>query len=144
MAKLVLDMTAMKDDFFAESAMIGIGTSMPGYHFCWALNNHFDINFIRDPEQNILLKKKDSQYYFPIYYYTVPNSNHQYLLYKLKNGTESLLPETRQLDYLWLIQTANPEEDALLIANELRNIPDVQMATILAPEQLKSLSNLLV
>jgi len=144
MAKLVLDTSAMQDDFFAGTAMIGIGTAQQGYRFCWILNQYFDINFLRDPDQNLCLQKKDSQYYFPIYQYDLPNSSHKYLLYKLKNGNESLLPETRQLDYLWLIQTANPDEDALHIANELRNIPDVQLAQILSPDQLKNLNNLLV
>ncbi len=144
MAKLVLDTSAMQDDFFADTAMIGIGTAQQGYRFCWILNRHFDINFLRDPEQNICVQKKDSKYYFPIYQYILPNSSHKYLLYKLKNGNESLLPETRQLDYLWLIQTASPTDDARQIAGELRNIPDVQLAQILDPEQLKNLINLLV
>ena len=144
MSKMVLDTFAMQDDFFADTAMIGIGTAQQGYRFCWILNRHFDINFLRDPEQNICLQKKDSKYYFPIYQYDLPNSSHKYLLYKLKNGNESLLPETRQLDYLGLIQTATPNDDALRIANELRNIADVQLAQILAPDQLKNLNNLLV
>jgi hypothetical protein len=144
MSKMVLDTSAMQDDFFADTAMIGIGTAQQGYRFCWMLNKHFDINFLRDPEQNLCLQKKDSKYYFPIYQYDLPNSNHKYLLYKLKNGNEFLLPETRQLDYLWLIQTATPDEDAQQIARELRNIQDVQLAQILAPDQLKNLNNLLV
>jgi len=144
MAKLVLDMSAMQEDFFAEAAMIGIVTAMPGYHLCWLLNNHFDINFIREPDQNIPLQKKDNRYNFPIYQYNFPNSSHKYLLYKLKDGKEPLLPETKQLDYLWLIQTASPEDDAAHIAAELKNITDIQMAQILDTDQLKSLNNLLV
>ena len=148
-AKLVLDTSAMVEDFFEGTAMIGIVTAQPAYRFCWMLNNHFDINFIRDPEQNLTSQKKDkekkeNQYQFPIYQYDMPNSSHKYTLYKLKNGSESLLPETKQMDYLWLIQTANSEEDAMLIVNELKNIPDVQLAQILVPDQLKSLNNLLV
>ena len=145
MSKLVLDTSAMQEDFFTDTAMIGIGTAQQGYRFCWLLNRHFDINFLRDPEQNICVQKKDtSKHYFPIYQYDLPNSGHKYLLYKLKTGNEFLLPETRQLDYLWLIQTATPEEDARQIAAELRNIPEVQLAQILDAEQLKNLNNLLV
>ncbi len=144
MSKLVLSTSAMHEDFFTDTAMIGIGTAQPGYRFCWILNRYFDLSFLRDPEQNICLQKKDSQYFFPIYRYDLPNSCHKYLLYKLKNGTESLLPETRLLDYLWLIQTASPEEDARKIANELRNIPEVQLAQILDASQLKNLNNLIV
>lgn len=137
-------MSAMQDDFFSEAAMIGIVTALPGYHLCWLLNNHFDIEFVREPSQNIPLQKKENTYNFPIYQYTFPNSAHKYLLYKLKDGKEPLLPETKQLDYLWLIQTATPEYDAMNITTELKNIPDIQLAQILAPEQLKSLNNLLV
>jgi hypothetical protein len=149
MAKMVLDTNAMLEDFLEDTVMIGIVTAQPAYRFCWILNHHFDIDFIRDPEQNLSLKKKDkdkkeNEYKFPIYHYDFPNSNHKYLLYKLKSGSESLLPETKQMDYLWLIQTANPKADAKFLINELRNIPDVQLAQILASDQLKSISNLLV
>ncbi len=146
MAKMVLDIDAMQEDFFAETAMLGIATAAPAYHLCWILNRHFDINFVRDPDLDIFAKKKkeEEEYHFPIYKYDPPNSSHRYLLYKLKNGTESLLPETRQLDYLWLIQTANPEEDVDRIAREIRNIPEVQLAQILVPGQLKSVNNLLI
>ncbi len=144
MAKLALDMSAMQEDFFAEAAMIGIVTALPGYHLCWVLNKHFDIDFVREPEQDIPLQKKGNRYNYPIYQYNLPNSAYKYLLYKLKDGKEPLLPETKELDYLWLIQTANPGYDAENIASELKNIADIQLAQILAPEQLKSLSNLLV
>jgi len=143
-AKLVLNMEEMRDGFFEDSAMIGIVTAAPAYRFCWMLNSHFDINFTRDPDQTICLKKKENEFFFPIYEYSLPDSSHKYLLYQLKNGPESLLPETKQMDYLWLVQTANPEDDADEIAQALRDIPDVQLAQILAPDQLKNINNLLV
>ncbi len=137
-------MSAAQEKFFTDVALIGIVSALPGYHFCWLLNKHFEISFRRDPDQNIPMQKKDNQYYFPIYQHIFQNSSHKYLLYKLKNGNETLLPETKQLDYLWLIQTANPEEDACLLANELKNIPDIQLSQIIDPDQLKSLNNLIV
>ena len=142
--KLTLDMGAMQDDFFADTAMIGIVTAMQGYRICWMINNQFDIDFIRDPEQDVFLQKKDNEFYFPVYRFELPNSNHKYLLYKLKSGNETLLPETKQLDYLWLIQTANADEDASRIAAELRIIPDIQLARILSVEELKNVKNLIV
>ena len=144
MAKLILDMSAMQEDFFAEAAMIGIVTALPGYRLCWLLNRHFDIEFCREPDQVIPLQKKENKYHFPIYQFCLPNSSHKYLLYKLKDGKEPLLPETKQLDYLWLVQTANPENDAENIVAELKKIADIQLARVLAQDQLKSLSNLIV
>jgi hypothetical protein len=144
MAKLLLDMSAMQKDFFEDAAMIGIGTAMPAYHLCWQLNRRFEMNFIRDPEQNVVLQKKDIKYYFPVYQYDFPNSAYKHLLYKLKSGNESLLPETKLLDYLWLIQTANPEEDAAIITPGLKDLPGVQLAQLIVPGQLKNLNNLFV
>jgi hypothetical protein len=144
MPKLILDMNAMQEDFFAESSLIGLGTALPAYQLCWLLNQHFDLRFARDTEQNICLRKKDKQYIFPVYHFDIPNTYCRYLLYKLKNGSESLLPETRQLDYLWLVQTAEPEEDAHNILTSLKSIPDIQLSQILLPDQLKNLNNLLV
>ena len=125
--------------------MVGIVSAQQGYRFCWMVNQHFDIEFIRDPEQHICVKKKETEFYFPVYQYNIPNSNYKYLLYKLKNGNETILPETKHLDYLWLIQTASPEEDAIEIARELKNIPDVQLVQILDDDMIgKSMLNLVV
>jgi hypothetical protein len=144
MAKFTLNVAAMHEDFFADASLIGIVSAMPAYRLCWMLNKHFGVDFARNPQQNIHLQKKGTQYVFPTYQYNFPNSNYQYLLYKLKNGAETLLPEARQLDFLWLVQTADPEDDAHAISSELKNIPDIQLARLLEKAQLKSLNNLLV
>ena len=145
MTKLVLDNNAMQEDFFEESALIGIVTAQPGYRFCWMLNKHFDINLIRDPEHDIFIENKNGvKNYFPIYEYQIPNSHQKYLLYKLKDGAACLLPETKKIDYLWLVQTAKPEEDAKWIIKELQKFPEIQLAITLDPTQIKTLSNLLI
>ncbi len=145
MAKLMLDMSAMQEDFFADAAMVGIASAMPAYHLCWALNEYLDLAFVRDPAQNISLKKKNSnEFNFPTYRYDLDNSSQSCLLYKLKDGTEPLLPETRHLDYLLLIQTNDPEEDAFHLVAELKNMKDIQLAQILDRDDLKNLSNLIV
>ena len=144
MAKLILDMNAMQQDFFSGTALIGMGTALPAYQLCWLINRHFDTSFIRDTDQNISLKKKDKQFIFPVYVYNIPNSEHKYLLYKLKHAVESLLPEARQLDYLWMVQTDTAEEDALEIVTELKKLSDIQLSVVLDPDQLDNLNNLLV
>lgn len=144
MAKMTLDVAAMQDDFFADVSLVGIVSAMPAYRLCWIVNQHFGIDFARNAEQNIQLQKKGVRYLFPTYQYNFPNSNYQYLLYKLKNGSEMLLPETKQLDFLWMVQTAEPDEDARSIASELKNIADIQLAQLIEKNQLKSLTNLLV
>ncbi|RYE23412.1 MAG: IPExxxVDY family protein [Sphingobacteriales bacterium] len=143
--KWTLDVDAMEEDFFSDCALIGIVSAMPAYKLCWRLNNTLDIDFVREPELDILVQKpKAVQHYFPIYQYAIPLSGCRHLMYKLKSDKEALLPEIKQLDYLWLIQSHKAAHEAHMAAQQLRNIADIQLAQILDIEKLKNLSNLLV
>lgn len=143
MSKMTLDISAMHDDFFADSALVGIGTALPGYRFCWLLNKEFGTAFVRKPDVDILLQKgPDKSIYFPIYEYCLPLGGVKHLLYKLKNDKDTLLPEVKQLDYLWLLQ--GDIVDVPQIIKHLRNMPDVQLAQLLSVDKLKSLTNLLI
>ncbi len=145
-SKYILDVEAMQTDFFADSALIGIGCAMPLYQFCWMLNRRFDINFVREPEMDVKMpaKKDIADTYFPVYQYVFPTGSYTYLLYNLKINTKSLLPEIKQLDYLWMIQSSTPAKDAASFIKYLRQIPEVLLAQVLEPGQLKNVDNLLL
>ena len=135
----------MQEEFFADTALIGIVSALPAYRFCWLLNQKFDMEFVRDAESDICVHDAQKQeHFFSIYKYCAPLNGNRYLIYKLKHDKESLLPEVKQLDYLWTIQSNSPEHDASEIANYLRDIPDVQLAQVIMPDKLKNLSHLMV
>ncbi len=143
--KMTLDISAMQDDFFEGTSLIGIASSLPAYRFCWLLNHKFDLDLVRDPDSDLSVRvSKTETAYFPIYKYNVPLNGNSHLIYKLKLEKESLLPEIRQLDYLWMIQSTAPETEANEYTAHLRNLPEVQLAQILSPDRLKHLSHLLV
>ncbi|RYY15676.1 MAG: IPExxxVDY family protein [Chitinophagaceae bacterium] len=143
--KWTLNIAAMQEDFFTDTALIGIVSAMPAYRFCWMLNQKFDMNFVRDADSDIVKQDTDHQeHHFSIYKYCTPLNGNKYMIYKLKSDKETLLPEVKQLDYLWMIQSHDPEQDANQIAQYLKNIPDVQLAQVLMPEKLRNLSHLLV
>jgi len=143
-AKWTLDTLAMQEDFFADTALIGIASALPAYRFCWLLNKHFDMQFRREPELDVCLQSTGRQIYFPIFQYIPHLSGTKHLIYKLKNDKETLLPEAKQLDYLWMIQSNAPDSDAQTITQSLRDIPDIQLAQILATDKLKSLDHLII
>jgi len=135
----------MQEDFFTDAALIGIVSPMPAYRFCWMLNQRFDMDFIRDTEQDICLQSgKKDQHYFPVYQYASPLNGPKYILYKLKVDKQDLLPEAKGLDYLWMVQSTNPDEHAAHITGLLRTMPDVQLAQLIDPSKLKHLDHLLV
>lgn len=144
-SKWTLDTGSMQESFFSDTVLIGIVCSLPIHRFAWTLNNFFDLDLLREPELDICIQKADGvKTYFPIYQYQLPLSGGRYLVYKLKRGEEFLLQEVRQLDYLWLIQSNNAEEDAQNMIQQLRSIPDIQLAQIIATDRLKNLDNLLI
>lgn len=169
MANVVLDMGEMKESFFGDAAMLGIVSTQPAYRLCWALNRHFDMGFCNVPENTICMGEgkggKDvvnyvgggqvdmfaapaavpEQWFFPTYSYLIPNSSATHILYQLRSGNKTLLPEAKHLDYLWFIQTADSAHDAHIILRELRNLSTVQLAQEISREQIKkSIANLLL
>jgi len=174
MANNVLDVGEMRDSFFAESALIGVSAAIPAYRFCWLVNKILDMCFENVPENLIEMNEtrsgketfkqggrqlqvsmfdstpepdndKTDKYFFSTFLHKVPNSSHSHLLYQLKSGKKTLLPEAKHLDYLWLVQTAEPEHDAHIIMERLRVIPTFQLVQAIDSDLVKkSLANLLV
>lgn len=138
-------MSGATEDFFSDTAMIGIGSAMPGYRFCLAVNNAFDFAFTREPESDVEYRPaKDQVHIFSLYQYQEPYSSCRHLLYKLQSEKKALLPEIKQLDYLWLISSPTAEHEAEILAAHLRNLPEIQLAQIIAPDRLKNLNHLLI
>ena len=145
--KLVLDTYVMEENFFSGTVLIGISSPTTVYRLCWLLNEHLGTNFVREPEGNhIILQspKSDKQYFFPIYKYEMPMQGSKYCVYKLKSEEGLLLPELKQLDYLWLIESVTAEEEANLMVQHIKTLPDIDHAQILSPDKLKHLNHLLV
>ncbi len=144
-SKWTLNTADMQEDFFADAALIGIVSPVPAYQFCWMLNQHFDMDFVRDAEHDICVQTtRDNQHYFAVYQYAAPLNGPKYILYKLRNDKQSLLPEAKGLDYLWMVQSSCPNNHAVEITDLLRRIPQVQLAQMIPAEKLKNLNNLLV
>ena len=144
-AKLVLNVEAMQENFFADTALIGIVSLVPAYRFAWLLNECLDLNFVRDAESDVCVHKKNKEpLYFSIYRYDSITTGNRFMLYKLKMEEETLLPEVKQMDYLWMVQSHATEDDAKRLARHLKSIPEVQMAKVIMPDMLKNINNLLV
>lgn len=135
----------MQEEFFSDTALLGIVSALPGYRFCWLLNEKFDLNFVRHADSDVrIVDAQKRELFFPLYKYRAPLNGNRYRIYKLKHEKESLLPEVRQLDYLWTIQGNTPRQDAAEITALLRHIPEVQLAQPILPDRLKNLAHLIV
>ena len=143
--KLLLDVSAMVEDFFAETSLIGIVCTHPAYRLAWLLNTKFNLDFVRETESDIQKNDVDKKEHFFIVYKQInPTIGIDFTLYKLRSEKETLLPEVKQLDYIWMIQNYNHEEQAQQYIQHLKTIDEIQLAQQLDPDKLKNIINLVI
>ena len=165
----LLDLKEMTDQFFNQSAMLGMVTTLPPHKLAWLLNKNFDTNFEHAPERMICVtEKKGSKksvaklnnqglfgseptiqnsdtLHYPVYNNLIPNSEFCHILYRLRNGKSVLISELKHLDYLWLIQSSDPIRDVRKFASVLKNMTELQVVQEIKNDILgKSIVNLLL
>ncbi|MBS1783404.1 MAG: IPExxxVDY family protein [Bacteroidetes bacterium] len=143
--KLTLDQDIVCQNFFAETALIGIASALQSHLFCWTVNRYFDYFFSRDLDSEICIPSTTAEsFVYPVYKYDLPFANRSHTIYKLKDENESLMPEVKRLDYLWLVNSISSDTDAAEIVSHLKKINGIQLAQILEPNRLQSLANLVL
>lgn len=102
--KLRIDNTETVDTFFEDIRVIGIVAPIKNYHFCWLVNQSLRYDFRLCHDLEIQLEKRRRKYYFSIFSYTEPLLSRVHYLYGNSFDGEFLLPELKNLDYLWIIK----------------------------------------
>lgn len=141
---LKLDETLIQDDFFAHAKLFGFMAKLSSYYMCWQLNYMLHVNFKACYPFEIVLNKKNRKYFFSIYEYSSDFGTSVHYLYSNQNDGEYLLPEYRNIDYLWLIKD-NYENDRLyeLMKMHVKFIEQVQLIVDIPLDTLKHKNNLI-
>ncbi len=141
----------MEREFFSDSAMIGIICPHPAYHLSWLINNEMGMNFRCVPEMTLEYRSDDATIsYFAVYQYLMQDDNYEVLLYKVKNDTTFLFPRWKKgnwmnnIDYLFLLKTADPEKDAAELSAKLSKLSGISLSLTVDADHIKHLENLLV
>ena len=144
--KLRITNDDLADEFFSDVQLIGIVSTLRGYKFCWSLNHHLSIDFRLHPDMEVQLEKRRLLYYFNIYSFVDTDVNVSYLLYENESKGEYLVPEFKNLDYLWLIRSEEKDmvETKEKLLEKLRKLDIIQMATYIQVENIKSRENLII
>lgn len=139
-----LDVKQMEENFFDNTTLIGIGCVHEPHKIALLLNAYFGLELERKPELDIPLKHKSDVVYFSVFEYCEQNTYTRHLLYHIKQWDHRLLPELRQLDYIWTIRSEDQEGLLDTYTSELGNLPGVQLSTILSLSHLKHEKHLIV
>ncbi len=101
--KLVLDTALLEEEFFEDVSIFGIVSALDFHQFVWTINQYMAMDFKRNHELEIEIQKV----YFPIYTATNETALLEHYIYCNRNRTNFLLPEAKNIDYIWLIRTTN-------------------------------------
>lgn len=137
--KSALDIQKITSEFFEDTKLLGIVTTVKDYRFCWHLNNMLGMDFRVNHEIEIQLNRKKRIYFFSVYEYKEPVSTLVHYLYNNLWDGEYLLPEFKHLDFLWLMKNDTVTDDYLNhLVLLLKSIPDVQLVTELNSKRIKN------
>jgi hypothetical protein len=135
--KLRIDNELLAEEFFEDTCLLGIVAPIVPHQFIWNINRGLNFDFRLNNDLEIQLAKKNRNYFFTLYEYREPFVSLTYYLYENLNDGEYLVPEFRHLDYLWLSKGDIPNrEDELLLIQDLKKIPGVQLVVELNNEKI--------
>lgn len=142
-SKLTLDNKGLTEDFFADTRLIGIMAPGSDYLFCWHLNNTIGVDFRNNHDLEIKLLKKSRWYFFDVFEFQEPTRYLCHYVYNNQFDGEYLLPEFRNLDFLWLMKGDAVSDEALQETMQMiRSINSVQLVVELTNEKIRNKEHL--
>lgn len=143
--KLKLQSEPGKENFFKDTCLLGIGSSLRVFQLCWHVNRMLGMEFRHYMELKCQLSNKAKTGYFPVYEYVESSCFTNHYLYCNHYRAEYLLPELKHLDFFWLMQGSyySAEEVEALMEN-LRRIREVQLVTAINLTDIKNLEHLML
>jgi hypothetical protein len=142
--KLKIDNTLLVEEFFEDTRLLGIVAPIKDYRFCWHLNQMLQFDFRMNTGLEIQLNKKERNYFFSIYEYIEKGGTIKHYLYNNQFDGEYLLPEFKNLDFLWLIKDdIMKDEEVAIFISFIRSIPAVQLITEMTNEKIKNKQHLI-
>jgi len=137
--KFSLDNKDLSDEFFEDTRLLGIMCPGKDYQFVWQLNGLLGLDFRLNNDIEIQLYKKKRNYFFSVYEFREPTGSLEHYIYNNQFDGEYLLPEFRNLDFLWLMKgDIVTNEYVNQVINDIRSIVGVQLVTELTQEKIKN------
>lgn len=139
-----LNLEQISDNFFENTRILGVVTTLKNYQLCYYIEKSMQIDFQTSQDLQIPLEKNRRLYSYTVYEFYQSSLAIEHFLYSNKNDGEPFLPELPNLDFIWLIKGDYYyiEQNFLTLQNQLKNITGVQLVTEVPQEKIKSKNNL--
>jgi hypothetical protein len=151
-----------------DFVLIGISSHEKDYRFCWALNNKLKLELSKKESLEIKRKKQTTPSYFSFFTFDDKDQYKEYSVLanfseskslaitedtlfgkagKLKaddqRENEFLIPEHKQMNYLFVINGEMEDEEVQEIIRQIKEIDIVLTAIRIDPKTLRSKQNLI-
>jgi hypothetical protein len=144
MTKLCLDVEELTEDFFDDTCLLGITSTVKNYRFCWCINQSLNYQFRLNRDIEIQLRRRERSYYFRVYEHQVRHSQLSHYLYQNYNDGEYLLPEFRHMDFLWLMKGEFIETSTCYeLMQDIKSLNGVQLVAELTNEKIRNKGHLI-
>lgn len=141
--RLILDNRNLAEDFFADTKLLGIMSTLKDYQLCWQVNSFMGMDFRINNDIEIQLAKKKRNYFFAVYEFCELTGSLFHYIYNNRFDGEYLLPEFKHLDFLWLMKGDVVSEDSLgEMINTMKAINGVQLVAELTNEKIRNKEHL--
>jgi hypothetical protein len=142
--KLKLDQDQLLEDFFESTHVIGIVSAARDYQLCWQINKHMHLDFRINNSLEINLSKNNRAFYFGVFEFEEPIKSSVHYLYNNHCQAEFLLPELKNVDYLWMVKGDYYQlNDIKKLIEHLRHVELVQLVSLLDIREIKNKMNLI-
>lgn len=143
--KLKLQSEPGMEDFFKDTRLIGMGSSLRVFQLCWHVNQLMDMAFRHYMELECKLTKKAKTGFFSVYEFVEDSCFTTHYLYSNHYKAEYLLPELKHMDFFWLMRGSYySDKDVEVLMESLRRIKEVHLVTPINLSDIKHLEHLIL
>ena len=134
----------LKYEIDLDFILIAVTSPLKDYRLCYFINKVANLN-LRKTNEYELLGLRDNQSLRFSYFQSFSNTSETEFHLISNKGLDGgyLIPEMITSDYFLIIKNFIDDEDLELIENAIHTIPEVVVASRIAPEKLKSKENLI-
>lgn len=96
--KLILDNTALEEEFFEDIQLLGMVCPSEAYQFIWRINEAFNYHFVRNTEYDIHVDDT----VFSVYTFKQEDRFLEHFIVGNRQRTQFMLPEIKHVDFIWM------------------------------------------
>mgnify|MGYP003564690627 CR=1 FL=1 len=127
----------------SDSSVIGISSHENDYRLSWAINNQLGYRFSRADNLELYNDRISESQVFSVYSYSEEEYEIKYYLVSNTSQNGFLLPELRNVDYIFLVQGEISQREFDSVLDQLKKIEIINLAfeiSNLSPKSMEKLT----